>query len=401
MEGFFGGREMNIVKEVENILGSASRVTISANDSEISGIIGQLNKARPRLELSKMGLAIDFDVNSDNLTIYRVGAPITMREDRESPNNVPKKKPVPKRSQHTYVPPRCVPDIIDILLDDASHVIWFQGPTGCGKTVLAQYLARELGMVLYQINGHSEMGYEDFFGDMTVEVDQDSGQNHMIFQEGSAVLAMKEGLDESGNEVGPPALLFVDEVTAIPPHIAICLNRLLESDDPRRTVTLSKDKGRIIRSHSGMRIILSGNTIGRGVTDLQDAAHTAQTDALDLSLLHRVAVFFRFGYNRKIERHILQEKLGDDRIVKQIEDYRDAIRDHIRTGKLLTPFATRQLVKLADQFRIFKDLGKAVYYAVFGSLLPEERIVYNETYMRLYGKDLLKEYTEKGVDYMS
>jgi len=396
-----------IMTEVENILGTSARIEINANDPKISGVISELQKARTRLELTKRGLAIDFDVDSDNLTIYRVGALGTFgtsptgTDPGEKAKKTPKKKPVPKRSQHTFLAPKSSSDLIDILGDEASHVVWFQGPTGCGKTVLAHYLARELGMVLYQINGHAEMGHEDFFGDKTVEIDEASGQNHMVYQDGPAVLAMEEGLDENGNEVGPPAILFIDEAASIPPHIAIGLNRLLESDDPRRTITLTKDKGRVVRSHSGMRIILGANTIGRGVTDLNDAAHTAQTDALDISLLNRISVVFRFGYNRKVERHILQEKIGDDRIVKQIEDYRDAIRDHIRAGQCSTAFATRDLVKVADQYRIFKNLGKAIYYAVFGILLPEERAIYNETFMRLHGTDLIKEFTEDDVDYMT
>jgi chromosomal replication initiation ATPase DnaA len=156
-----------VIEEVENILGTSERIDVDANDAKIAGVIVELQKARTRLELTKRGLAVDFDASSDNLTIYRVGASIVPppANPTEKKTKTPKKKPAPKRSQHTFVPPEAANDIIDVLNDEASHVVWFQGPTGTGKTVLAHHLARELGMVLHQVNGHHEMGHEDFFGD--------------------------------------------------------------------------------------------------------------------------------------------------------------------------------------------------------------------------------------------
>jgi hypothetical protein len=51
-------------------------------------------------------------------------------------------------------------------------------------------------------------------------------------------------------------------------------------------------------------------------------------------------------------------------------------------------------------YRIFGDLGKAIYYVVFEFLLPEEKAIYNEQAMVIVGKDLLKEFTQSDIDYM-
>jgi hypothetical protein len=51
-------------------------------------------------------------------------------------------------------------------------------------------------------------------------------------------------------------------------------------------------------------------------------------------------------------------------------------------------------------YRIFADLPKAIYYVVFEFLLPEEKAVYNEQAMAILGKDLLKDFTQKNIDYM-
>jgi hypothetical protein len=239
-----------------------------------------------------------------------------------------------------------------------------------------------------------------FFGDKTIEVDPNTGQNHIVFQEGPVVKAMKCGLDEDGNEVGPPAILFLDEAGAIPSHVSIALNHLLESDDPRRSITLTADGGRVVRSHSKMRIILAANTAGRGATDMSEASYTAQMDALDISLLNRIAMTYRFGYSRKIEKHIAMQKVGNDKVVSQIMKIRDAIRDNIRAGKLSTPFSTRQIVKIADAYRIYRDVAKAVYYTTFEQLLPEEKATYNEIIVAQVGVDILKQFAEDDVDYM-
>jgi hypothetical protein len=188
----------------------------------------------------------------------------------------------------------------------------------------------------------------------------------------------------------------------MPAHVAIGINRLLESDDPRRTITLAEDGGRVVRSHSGFRIMLAANTTGRGATGMESAAYTAQMDALDISLLNRVAVCFRFGYDKNVKKHILTEKIGDDRVSKMVLKFRDAIRQHIREGKLTSPFSTAHIVHIADMYRIFGDLGKAIYLAVFEFVLPEERPVYNEQANLVLGKDLMKEYsTPEDIDYMN
>jgi hypothetical protein len=130
------------------------------------------------------------------------------------------------------------------------------------------------------------------------------------------------------------------------------------------------------------------------------SAYTAQHDALDISLLARISVFFRMGYDKDVEKRILLEKVGDDRVVKSLLTFRDAIRQNVREGKLSSPFSTAHLIHIADMYSIFRDAGKAVYYSVMEYVLPEERPVYNEQAVVVFGKDLLKEYASDGVDFL-
>jgi len=398
-----------VIEGVEKILGGSDRVEVDMNDQNVAEIVGDIHKAKVRLGLSQKGIVVDFPQGGGTvLTIRKVTAgpaasePVKPPVVSEKKAMEPKSRPAVKRSQHSYVPPALAKDIVSVLTDTASHVIWLAGPTQCGKSTLARYVGRELGRKVFQINCRGDMGSELFFGEKTVVVDEVSKQNHIVFQKGLVEQAMTEGLDAQGNEVGEPGILFIDEAAAMPAHVAIGINRLLESDDPRRTITLAEDGGRVVRSHSGFRIMLAANTTGRGATGLESAAYTAQMDALDISLLNRVAVCFRFGYDKNVEKHILTEKIGDDRVSKMVLKFRDAIRQHIREGKLTSPFSTAHIVHIADMYRIFGDLGKAIYLAVFEFVLPEERPVYNEQANLVLGKDLMKEYsTPEDIDYMN
>ena len=441
-------KELNeLIEKVEALLGNSDRVEILSSDPRIAPLMKDLHLAKVRVKLSTAaGIVMGQQLNGgtdangnpvDVITLSRINGkrpaaqapavpaptPTPVPAPKPTPAPMapqpsfaaapaapaptpkpeaprPAAKPQPKRSQHTYRAPAMVKDVIDVIADDASHVCWFKGPTGCGKTVAAHYIAQALDRQLFQLNCHFGMGPESMVGERTIAIDEKSGQNYIKYQEGIVVKAMTCGLDKDGNETGRPGLLFIDEAGAMPTQIAILLNRLLESDDPRRTITLEHDGGRIVRSHSQFRIILAANTCGRGANSMADAMYTAQTDALDISLLNRIAAVFKFGYDREVEQNICMEKVGDDKVARSILQFRDKIREYIRAGRLSTPFSTRHIVKIADMYRIFRDVPKAIYLAVMEQLLPQEMALYNETLVAMFGRDVTKEYTQKGVDYM-
>lgn len=396
----------DIVKAVKAVLGNAEQVEVDLNDPRIADYAGDFPKAKVRYELTKEYIAVRFPkAGGDKIIITQMrgatGDPDAVADDTvKAPSTKPKKRPTPKRHQHSYVAPKIAKKIIAAIVDDASLIPWLGGPTQCGKTALVKHLGEVLGRTVHQINCRGDMGSEHFFGEQTIEVDSATKQNHIVFKKGIIEKAMVEGIDEEGNESGEPAILFIDELPAAPSHVVHGLNRLFESDNPRRTLVLDMDGGRVVRSHSKFRIIVAGNTFGRGSTGTADSVYTAQMDALDMSLLHRISLFFRMGYNRKVEKHILIEKVGDDAVVEKILTFRDGIRDHIRAGKLTTPFSTKNIVDIANAYRIYSDLGEAIYQSVLESLSPEEKAVYNEQAMAIIGRDLINDYVEDDVDYM-
>ena len=397
-----------MIEVVEKLLANSDRIEVTVNDPAIADVVAELIKAKPRLALSKdRGIVVETPTSGNpNFTIYRIGAaksPVTQKPAAQIPPEraaaEPKKSPTIKRSQHTYVPPAIVDDIIAVFVDEASHVIQLVGPTQCGKSTLVKHIANKMGRKLWQINCRGDMGSEVFFGEKTIRIDDVTKQNEIAFVRGVVEQAMTEGLDENGNEVGEPAILFVDEAPAAPAHIIHGLNRLFESDDPKRTLVIAEDGGRVVRSHRGFRIVMAGNTVGRGANTAEESMYAAQRDALDISLLQRVAATFRMGYDRKVEKHIASEKIGDDKVTAFLLKFRDSIRSQVKAGKLTSPFSTKRIIDVANMYRVFGNIGKAIFYVCFEQLLPEEKPTYNETAKVVFGVDLLAQFTSNDIDY--
>lgn len=387
------------------IMGDSNYVSIELDDPRISPLITDLRKAKTRIGLVREhGLVFDFpQANDTKISIRKnVGSGQVKGESKDNDvTSFSKTINIPtQKHTHTYVVPKIASDVLDVIQDVASHVIWLTGPTQCGKDRLVHYCGRELNRKVFQINCRADMGTEVFMGSKTIVVDEGSKQNKIVFQKGLVEQAMLEGLDDNGNEVGEPGILFITEAASMPACVAIGMNRFFESDDTRRTFVIDGDGGRVVKSHSKLRIILAANTVGRGVTSMESGLYTAQTDALDISLINRIAVCFRMGYDRNVEKHILSEKIGDDSVTSLLLQYRDSIRNHIKSGKLSSPFSTAHLVHIANMYRIFGDLSKALYYVVFEFLMPEEKAIYNEQAKLILNKDLMKIYMDRDIDYM-
>jgi hypothetical protein len=83
--------------------------------------------------------------------------------------------------------------------------------------------------------------------------------------------------------------------------------------------------------------------------------------------------------------------------------FRDAIRGHIKNnsfGCCPTSFSTRTIVQLCDVYRVLKDLPATIYHSVYLKLMEEEKSIYNEQCVAIFGVDMEREFGEDGeMDY--
>lgn len=304
-------------------------------------------------------------------------------------------------AKEKYYPPFFHSDVVSIIQAPKQHNIWFWGPTGCGKTKYVEHLGESLGRKVYRINCKNDMSSESFFGGKTIVESENVDGTVMVFKDGMVPTAMREGLDDKGEVVGPPAILYIDESAAMPAHIAIGLNRLLEPCEGGAEISLEEDGGRVVKAHPQFRIICSANTAGRGAVGDNDGIYTAQGDALDESLINRMTASFRFGYNRTAEHSILTRLIRNKKIVDKIEKFRDSVRAGIKNGDLSIPFSTRHIIDIAECYNIWKgDIKKALYYTVIENLPEDEKECYNEFGRVVFNEDIANYMNSSDMDYM-
>jgi hypothetical protein len=206
---------------------------------------------------------------------------------------------------------------------------------------------------------------------------------------------MTHGLNEKGEVVGEPSILFIDEAAAMPTEVGIGLNRVMETTNNVRIMTIAEDNNREVKSHPGWRCVFAGNTNGAGANDMQSQSYTAQQCSLDASLLQRMTATFRFGYDRSAEEMIVRRACNDDSLVKTFLTFKAGVRDALKRHELNTSFSTKRVIDIWDLYPTFMKafsgsktpsklmLGKAIYYAGFELLTDEEKKKYDELWYPL------------------
>lgn len=118
------------------------------------------------------------------------------------------------------------PEEQEVILDAAIALsmgknILLKGPTGSGKTKLAETLSAMFGQPMHSINCSVDLDAEAMLGYKTIS--EKDGKNYIEFVPGPVVQAMKTG-----------HLLYIDEINMAKPETLPILNGVL---DYRRTIT--------------------------------------------------------------------------------------------------------------------------------------------------------------------
>ena len=301
--------------------------------------------------------------------------------------------------------------------------ILLQGAMGTGKTEFVYEIAREFGLKVFQVNGSEGLTMDDFFGTMAVGIDEKTQQNYTYFDKGPLYRAFIEGtkVDENGDQVldengdpivvGKPAVFFLDEFAAMLPEVFLgVFNRAMEiprQSGKGRSIEVSRDNGRVVKSHPGMVMFLAGNTVGTGNGGRFQMGYTAQGNKMDESTRNRVTGFYRFGYNREAEKSGAVSILNDDYETERLMRFRDHARDMFRNEKVETLFTTRSIVATCEVARNFRRNGEsdwmanALCVAVLNGLPETDKPAFNEQIRLIWGVDFMqKESCGNGYDFI-
>lgn len=156
--------------------------------------------------------------------------------------------------QTNYVPPT-----IDILTDAVTALalgknILLKGPTGSGKTKLAETLATIFQQSMYSVNCSVDLDAESLIGFKTLTYENE--RQAITFVPGPVTNAMEQG-----------TLLYIDEINMAKPETLPLINGVL---DYRRTVT-NPFTNEVITAASGFNVIAAINEGYIGTVPLNEA----------------------------------------------------------------------------------------------------------------------------------
>lgn len=198
-----------------------------------------------------------------------------------------------------------------------------KGPTGSGKTKLAETLSETLEQPMYQVNCSVDLDAESLLGFKTIKTNDD-GQQEIVFIDGPVIKAMKEG-----------HILYIDEINMAKPETLPVLNGVL---DYRRKLT-NPFTGEVINAAPGFNVIAAINEGYIGTLPMNEALKNRfvviQVDYIDGNILGDV-----------IRQ---QSQLQDEKLITQIIKFNEDLRTMTKQGQISEEAASiRALIDLSD-----------------------------------------------------
>ncbi|WP_145387801.1 ATP-binding protein [Staphylococcus capitis] len=201
--------------------------------------------------------------------------------------------------------------------------ILLKGPTGSGKTKLAETLSDEVRRPMHQVNCSVDLDTESLLGFKTIQTNEE-GKQEIVFIDGPVIKAMKQG-----------HILYIDEINMAKPETLPILNGVL---DYRRQIT-NPYTGEVIKAAPGFNVIAAINEGYVGTLPMNEALKNRfiviEVDYIDGDILKTV-----------IKE---QSRLQDDKVIEQIIKFNEDLRTMTKQGQISEEAASiRALIDLSD-----------------------------------------------------
>lgn len=238
-----------------------------------------------------------------------------------------------------------------------------RGPTGSGKTKLAQSLAEKLRLPMESINCSVDLDAESLLGFKTLQLNE--GLTEVTYVEGPVVRAMREG-----------HLLYIDEINMARPETLPILNGVL---DYRRQLT-NPFTAQTVEAHRRFRVIAAINEGYVGTVPMNEALKNRFV-VLDIPYLTGEAL---------AELLQAQSQLKDTGLIQQFVRFSADLIRATKVGELSEEAASIRALLDACDFAAYIPPLRAIARAVAAKLTDEreQQVVMNlaETYFAPHTK---------------
>lgn len=223
--------------------------------------------------------------------------------------------------------------------------ILLKGPTGSGKTKLAETLSETMNRPMHQINCSVDLDAESLLGFKTIQTNE-NGSQEIVFIDGPVIKAMKEG-----------HILYIDEINMAKPETLPILNGVL---DYRRQLT-NPFTGEVVNAAPGFNVIAAINVGYIGTLPMNEALKNRfvviQVDYIDGDILSDV-----------IKQ---QSQLSDDIMIQKIIKFNEDLRTMTKQGQISEEAASiRALIDLSDLATIM-PIERAIQRTIIDKLEDE------------------------------
>ena len=223
--------------------------------------------------------------------------------------------------------------------------ILLKGPTGSGKTRLAETLSEVVQTPMNQVNCSVDLDAESLLGFKTIKTNE-QGQQEIIFIDGPVIKAMREG-----------HILYIDEINMAKPETLPILNGVL---DYRRQLT-NPFTGEVIKAAPGFNVIAAINEGYVGTLPMNEA------------LKNRFIVIQVDYIGGDILKDVIkqQSQLQDDDIIKKIIKFNEDLRTMSKQGQISEEAASiRALIDLSDLITVM-PIERAIQRTIIDKLEDE------------------------------
>ena len=249
------------------------------------------------------------------------------------------------------------------------------GPTGTGKTTIAEQIAAHCVIPFFRVSCHGQMEASEFLG------------GNSVVNENGVPITQHSSTDTT-TAASYGGMLCIDEVFRAPAECLMTLQSLFEV--PHK-LSLQDSHGidrDISIPENDFFLMLTDNTTGTG-----DSQGNFVSEVQDTSTRNRIRRCVYVEYmDPKDELELLQKSFPDTpasihiSMIKVANLMRKAFDEHI----IMDTMSIRELLTWSKDLKELRNIEQAFHFGVFGKLSKEDMVQVTDMYRQVFATDVAK-----------